>query len=527
MTENIVNENASLENEKAKKYFPLTKRDTAFAVLFAIASVLFVGLGLFGGFRVGYTVSAVFAFIIGTVYLWNKGTKIKLFSLLCGLLALFLPAVFLISSNGSVRFWSLVANAFAAMVWFGSLVDLGDFGGDLELVRNFIHQIIFGMFGKLPKSIASLFAAKSERKSGFGKALLGVLLAIPVLMIIIPLLISSDVAFAGFITSFFENIWLTVIKVILGLIITPFVIAYCFALKNNEKKEYIPSKFGGIDNTIVISFLSVISICYLTYLFSQLAYFFSAFKGFLPQGYEFNLSSYARRGFFEMSAIAAINFLVIFGALLLSKKKNGKMCIPSRLLCLFISVFTLIIISTAISKMVLYIRELGMTRLRITTSAFMVFLGIVFLSVILRLFVSKIKVLRVALVTAGAVLLVLGVVNVDQVVAAYNYNAYKYNLLETVDVKTIYKLGDEGVPYLAKLLYEENDVNITVDARNYLLKAVENTYYDTDYDYETDRYIIHGRKYDKLENFGIYREKAYKVLDEFIADNTYTYEVEK
>ena len=154
---------------------------------------------------------------------------------------------------------------------------------------------------------------------------LGILLAIPVLMVVIPLLISSDVAFAGFIKSLFENITLTVFKIIVGLIITPFVIAYCFALKNSERKEYTPSKFGGIDNTIVISFLSAISICYLTYLFSQLAYFFSAFKGFLPEGYEFNVSTYARRGFFEMSAIAAINFLVIFGSLLLSKKKKGKM----------------------------------------------------------------------------------------------------------------------------------------------------------------------------------------------------------
>ena len=44
MTENIVNENVNQENvktePKANKYFPLTKRDTTFAVMFAIASVL-------------------------------------------------------------------------------------------------------------------------------------------------------------------------------------------------------------------------------------------------------------------------------------------------------------------------------------------------------------------------------------------------------------------------------------------------------------------------------------------------------
>lgn len=535
MSEKIINGEVSnepasqTEQENKSKYFPLTKRDTTFAVLFALVAVLFSGLGLFGGFRIGYTVSAIFGWLVLTVYLWNKNTKIKFFPLLCGILSLALPTVFLITSNGSVRFWSLTAVPLLAMAWFASLVDYGDFGGDLELVRNFAHQIFLGMFGKLPKTFTSLFAAKSERKSRVGKALLGILLAVPVLMIVIPLLISSDVAFAGFVKSFFENITLTVFKVIVGLIITPFLISYCFALKNSEKHIATPTKFRGVDNVIVISFLSALSVCYLTYLFSQLAYFFSAFNGFLPEGYKFNVSSYARRGFFEMSAIATINLIIIFGALLLSRKKNGKICITSRLVCLFISVFTLIIIATAISKMVLYIRELGMTRLRITTSAFMIFLAIVFLSVILRLFISKIKVLRTALVTAGMVLLVLGAVNVNHVVAAYNYYAYENNMLKTIDVETIYNLGDEGIPYLAKLMNDDDidDVNVVVSARNYLEQAIEYTYYDTDYDYETRTHTIYGKRYDKLENFGIYRMKAYEVLGEFIEEHPDMYKIEK
>ena len=167
-----------------------------------------------------------------------------------------------------------------------------------------------------------------------------------------------------------------------------------------------------------------------------------------------------------------------------------------------------------------------MTRLRITTSAFMIFLGVVFLSVILRLFISNVKVLRVALVTAGTVLLVLGVVNVDQVVAAYNYHAYKNNVLETIDVKTIYKLGDEGVPYLAKLL-DDDDVDVSTTARNYIEQAIEYTYYDIDYDYETNVYTVCGKEYDKLENFGIFRQKAYDVLDEYIEEHPRTYIIEE
>ena len=160
MTEKNINNEAvneeKITQQNTQKYFPLTKRDTTFAVLFVMVAVLFSGLGLFGGFRIGYTVAAVLGWFVLTVYLWNKNTKIKLFPLACGFLSLVLPSVFLITSNGSVRFWSLTAVPLLAMAWFASLVDYGDFGGDLELVRNFAHQIFLGMFAKLPKSLASL-----------------------------------------------------------------------------------------------------------------------------------------------------------------------------------------------------------------------------------------------------------------------------------------------------------------------------------------------------------------------------------
>lgn len=514
MTENIVNEEL-LEEEKTNKHFPLVKKDRVFANVFFAVSTIFAFIALCGGFRIGYTIASPIMLIAITVYLWNKTTKIKFFPLVCGFLSLILPAIFVITSNGEVRFWSFVATTLMSCVWFGSLVGVKSSEGDLELPRNILGQFFSGMFGKMPKTFSSLIVTRTESNKSFGKVLLGVALALPVLLIVVPLLISSDEAFAGFTVKFFGNMSESVFRIFVGILLTPFVIAYCFALKHSEKKDPKPVNFDGIDNTIVISFLSVLSVCYLAYLFSQLAYFFSAFSGFLPNGYKFNVSTYARRGFFEMSAIAAINFVIIFGALLLSKKIDRKICIPSRLICLFISLFTLVIISTALSKMVLYIRELGMTRLRITTSAFMVFLGVVFITLIFRLFFKKVMVLRVALVTAALVLIVLGGANVNRVVAAYNYEAYQNNVLKEIDVKTIYKLGDEGIPYLVKLT-EDKDEEVVTLAHTYLEKAITNRYYNTDYNYFKGEYTIEGKRFDSFDNYSISRAKAYKLLDEYI-----------
>ena len=55
-----------------------------------------------------------------------------------------------------------------------------------------------------------------------------------------------------------------------------------------------------------------------------------------------------------MSVVAVINLCLVFVSLLLAKKEGGKISYGIKISLTFISVFTLIIIATAISKMVLY-----------------------------------------------------------------------------------------------------------------------------------------------------------------------------
>ncbi len=525
-------ETASEVKQKTSWLFNLTKRDIVFGFIIGLVTILFSTLALCGDFRVGYTVTSTLFTLFFSIYLWNKSSRIRLFPLICGILGLVLPAVFTITSNEGVRFWSFVATTLLSAVWLGSLVSSKKREGDLELAQNIGEQII-AMFAKLPKSVASFFGSKGARQSGIGKMFLGIACSVPVLFIVVPLLIKSDAAFAGLTERFFENAFKTFWEVVLGLIIAPFMVSYAFSLKFKKEKEGEKRSFKGIDKTIVISFLSMLSICYLTYLFSQLAYFFSAFRGFLPE--EFKVADYARRGFFEMTAIAAINFVLIFAAILLTRKKEDKTPLAVRLLCLFVSIFTLIIIATALSKMALYIESFGMTLLRITTSAFMVFLGVVFISIILRLFIKRVKVLRAALLSAACILLILGSLNVNLIVADYNYNAFVDGKLEEIDMETLSELGDEGVPYLIKLSDHQN-VELALAAEKHITELIEYDYYEIDYQIEDSDFSINdstwlqnytdessevtkqivGRRYLDLKDYSISRAKAYEALDEFI-----------
>ena len=248
-----------------------------------------------------------------------------------------------------------------SLIWYKSASAANKNPHDTSLILNSFAFLFKGCFKNLPKSIVSFFANnKTRRKSVLG-VLLGLAISFPALLIIVPLLMESDAAFSGLIENIFGDFFGTVFKLIFGITLGLFIVSYCFTLKKENNNDIVNFNFGGIYNTPIVTFLSVLSVCYFLYLFSQLAYFFSSFQGFLPAGYEFTLSEYARRGFFEMATIASINLVIIFGVFALSKKQNGKLCLVPKILCGFISIFTLVIIATAISKMALYIGGYGMT----------------------------------------------------------------------------------------------------------------------------------------------------------------------
>ncbi len=499
------------------KRFEILKSDNIFAIIFFISSFLISALGFFGGFRGGFTVSAIVLTTVTTIYLRNKNSKIKPYPLFCLILSIAVSIGFLTTSNAAVRFWSFVIYWLLSLVWFTSLCRSEGERSDLSILR-FIFLPIAYSIPNVGVALISLLSGDKNRNKALGKSLLGIIISVPFVLVIVPLLMSSDEAFSGMVSLAFSGIFNTVLKLALAIIIFIFILSYVFTLKKDTEPEIKESSFNGIEATALISFLSVLGFCYLSYLFSQLAYFFSAFSGFLPEGYKFTLSAYARRGFFEMTVIAAINFAVIFAVLLLSKKKNKRMCLTLNILCTFIGAFTLIIIATALSKMFLYISSYGMTILRITTSAFMIFLTVVFVALLIRLFSPKIKVIKTALITAAVILTVLGTVNVNSFVAFYNYNAYKTGYLKEIDVATISELGEEGIPYLIKLT-EDEDYDVSSIATLKLSDAYKD-YYELDLD-EFDNTVLGKKKHTVISRFSISRSKAYRNLESFYKENTY------
>ena len=170
----------------------------------------------------------------------------------------------------------------------------------------------------------------------------------------------------------------------------------------------------------------------------------------------FPVAEYARRGFFEMAAVAAVNALVISAVLLLVKKKDASLPAGVKILGQFICLFTMVLIGTAMAKMGMYISMLGYTRLRILTSLFMIvlFLGFFFLS--LRLWIRRFPYIRLLICAACLVTLTAAYMNVDRWTAEKNVEAYLDGRLESVDVEHLSKLQTSALPALEKLTEDED-----------------------------------------------------------------------
>ena len=505
---------AAIMGEPKTPLLELTRRDTAFAVAAVAVSVFASVFGLFGGMALGYTLTVAAMLILLVIY-FAKGGRLSVLTAVSGALALSLGAVFLCTSNGSVRFFALVVGFLLTLVCCHGIA-VGPTAGNRQTAGIFYNAA--ASLGGIGISVKSLFSDKNGDKKAIGKALIGLLCSLPVLMVILPLLLSSDDAFRGMMNSLFSDAVGTILKTAFGLGLAFPLIGYGFSLRHRSAKTLGESKFGGIENVYVISFLSTISLCYLLYLFSQLAYFFSAFRGFLPEG-DITVAQYARKGFFEMCAIAVINLLIVFAALLLSKKKDGKVCHGTKALATFIALFTLVIIATAVSKMVLYIGSFGMTVLRLTTSAFMVFLAVVFLAVILRIYLRRVNLIKTALLTAGVILVVLGVVNVNAVCARYNYEAYRNGTLKEIDVVAMYDLGDEGVPYLTRLV-ADTDPTVAQQA----LVCLAHDYWYNYFEFRSDdnfmvKDLKEKQQYSGFSHYSLPRAAAYEAMYEFADEN--------
>lgn len=497
--------------------FSVSRRDYGFAAGLIAICVAVVFMGAFCGFHLGFTLSGLGLFAALSVYLKRPGVKTGPFACVCGGLAAATFAVFTLCADEQIKLFACAAVIGLSAVWFDALTGRTEEKGDFGLVYNLINHVAGNTFSHFGQTWRGLLFS-GQRKT-FGKALIGVLCAAPVAAAAVALLVKADGAFEAMTAALLENSFLLIVKIVLGVLAGVFVVSYAMGLRKTEPESQKDPAPGRLDVTYAAAFTAVLCVCYCFYLFSQLAYFFDAFKGMLPEGYEISFSDYARQGFFELCWIAALNCAVVFAVLLLARPKNGRLHPALKGTCTFICLFTLVVIATAVAKMALYISEYGMTRLRVGTGVFMCLIVAVFVALTLRVFLPKVRVLRVALIGAACAVLLLGTGNYNAFIARYN-DAHIYNDNPGVSAADeLYELGPEGVPSLVKLTECGNPK--VAERAGKTLRDLLYDYYDYTYlneDYTGDPVFDYDRRTkDGFCWYSIPLAKAYDALDGYFA----------
>ena len=493
---------------KQNEYLPGNKRDGIFAIiLFGIAALL-VDCLLFAGFGIGTSISLILLTIFAAIYLKNE-KGISLYAIVTAVLSIVSSAAITLSNDGLAVFLSfaLTLVLYTVMIFEISNKRRGNIGTIKSSLKLF-YDSANSFFCNLGQGAYAIFKIKDkngeEQKSNIGKIILGLALAVPVLIIVVPLLVSSDQAFESLISKINGRTVFEIITVVLlGFLLLIMLFGQLFTLKNSPKKEDTQTGFKGIDSVIITSFLSVISVVYLLYLLSQLAYFFDGFMGVLP--IEFTAAEYARRGFFEICIITAINLTIVALSFALCKKTEKGLPVILKIICSFLSVFSLLLDATAIAKMVMYVKRFGFTRLRLFTTVFMVFLAILFIVAIFKLYIKNLKYMKTVLVVGTVFVLALTFFNVDGFISNYNVNAYLKEDLKTVDINAI-----DELPTLSKVdglitLYQNAKEQTVVENAKWELKRI----YSENFFIKDNKFV---KKDKDIRNFNLYDMLAEKKL---------------
>jgi len=444
-----------------KPALPHKTTDSLLAALSFITAFLFWRWGAWGGMT-GIAVTYGLFFVSVTAFAGRRAVRaLRWDLLLSGATALALAFSLAIYDDPAFHALKLCAVIFLTAWYLCGLYQRTRYSdGGLMALLDIAALLIVWPLKYIPASTRTLFRGREGKKSQAKLVLIGLAAAVPVVIVAGALLSQADAAFQEALRRFLDTIGITLVQAFLALVLFFPLFSLLFGLtRGKELPDAAPpaeSKGGRLEPVIAASFLGAIALLYLCYLFTQLAYFFNGFKGLLPEAY--SAAQYARRGFFELCAVAAINLgLVLLVSGFTRKKEDRKLPVGVQVLCAFVCVFTLVLIAAAESKMALYVNLFGMTRMRLMVSLFILLLAFSFVLLLAQLFLRKFAYMK-ALLAAGCVLILcMSFADVDRVVLKYNMWAFETGRLETIDVEAFRELGDAKIPYLIALSYAEDE----------------------------------------------------------------------
>ena len=435
----------------------------------------------FGAFLWTLTMLAV-----TVVYLYKTGTRLSVRQWAFPIFAAVLSVGYLVTDESALHAWTFVLTACAYLVWLLRVSGNGLQTASGELLPTEVCKaVIVVPFSRFAAVFSAWFQPRRAdgKRGSVGLTLLWVLLGLcaavmPVIVVV--LLLGFDSNFSRIFERFSEiRIGSEVLERVFCLIGAVPVAMFLFgALLGNKERAAeqsmsreacgrFVSKLRVLPRALVAAFITPLLAVYAAFFFSQVPYFVSAFSGVLPAGMSYAV--YARDGFFQLCAVCGINAVILAVVMTFCKRRDGFDAVRVVFVTL-LSLSSVLLAVTALSKMALYIGSYGLTPNRVYASWLMLLLICCFLSVIVRMFVRRMNLNRVIVGLLALFFTVLALSNPSGAIAKYNVDAYLSGQHESIDMDAMYDLYDAAVPQVYRLWQEteKGGANVHAEADAFL-----------------------------------------------------------
>ena len=290
----------------------------------------------------------------------------------------------------------------------------------------------------------------------FWAVLRGVLIAVPILAVFAALLSSADLVFAQRLNDFVRLFRLEklpeyifrAVYILIGAYALAGVILHAAQKSRDEhllnEKPLVPRFLGFTEAAVV---LGAVVLLFASFVIIQFRYFFGGQTNIGIQGYTF--SEYARRGFGELVAVAFFSLLLFLVLSAIVRRQDQVQRRVFSGLGIGMVLLVGVMLVSAFQRLILYEAAYGITRLRMYTHIFMVWLGLLLAVIVLLELLRREPFFPLAALLASigfAVTLVL--VNVDGNIV--RQNVARAAAGQGLDVPYLASLSTDSIPELVQ-----------------------------------------------------------------------------
>jgi hypothetical protein len=285
-----------------------------------------------------------------------------------------------------------------------------------------------GTFRSIPWLVkgAGAWQKTRDKTTATSRTLWAVVVTIVLVVVFGALFASADVAFSRIVSDILPDLeWATFRRAIFyvpaGMLVTAGAIFIILAPPDLSGLEQpARRKIGRIELVLPLGAMTLLFAGFVAVQFSFL------FQRKAPEGVTY--ASYAVDGFFQLVVVTLLTLLVIACASRWSAKETPQDRTVLRVLLAVLVLLSMIIVASAVYRMWLYMNELGWTRERLFFGAVEIYLGGVFLLVLLAGYKLRAPWFPRAIVASFALMLIgIAAVNPERYIAEQNIDRFLKN----------------------------------------------------------------------------------------------------